>query len=322
MGESHRPDARRVVVKAHVVRLTANGAKAAALHLRYIVRDGVEKDGSKGVLYDAEGPARAEAFEQPRFHEKHQFRFIVSPEDGGELELTDYVRRLMAQVEQDLGRRIEWAAVNHHDTDHPHAHIVVRGVDRKGGELRFDRSYIANGLRWRAQELATEELGPRHEFQMRRARSQEVTQERFTSLDREIERGSKDNRVALRSLHRTAPEGQRSTLVGRLEQLELMRLAMRTSRSTWELAEGWQARLREMGSRGDILKQIHTAIRGDPSRYHIVQAGQELPKAGAEGAPVLWGRVASKGLADELKGAFYAVLETPTGTAYHVPLDG
>jgi hypothetical protein len=33
------------------------------------------------------------------------------------------------------------------------------------------------------------------------------------------------------------------------------------------------------------------------------------------------GRVASKGLSDELKGAFYAVVETPTGRAYHVALD-
>jgi type IV secretory pathway VirD2 relaxase len=42
-----------VVVKAHVVRMTASGAKAASLHLRYIERGGVDKDGSKGVLYTA-----------------------------------------------------------------------------------------------------------------------------------------------------------------------------------------------------------------------------------------------------------------------------
>src|ERR1700681_782081 len=65
------PDARRVVIKAHVARLTATGAKAASLHLRYIQRDGIEKDGSKGVLYDASGPARSRAFEQPRLGEKH-----------------------------------------------------------------------------------------------------------------------------------------------------------------------------------------------------------------------------------------------------------
>ncbi len=33
------------------------------------------------------------------------------------------------------------------------------------------------------------------------------------------------------------------------------------------------------------------------------------------------GAVASKGLSDELEGDFYAVLETPTGAEYHVPLD-
>jgi type IV secretory pathway VirD2 relaxase len=319
-SKAHRPDARRVVVKAHIVRLTAHGARAAALHLRYIERDGVEKDGSKGVLYDADGSVRREIFEEPRLGERHQFRFIVSPEDAAQLDLTGYVRRLMAQVERDLGHSVEWAAVNHYNTEQPHAHVVVRGVDRQGRELRFDRSYIANGLRWRAQEIATEELGPRHEVEIRRARTREVTRERFTSLDRELERCAKDHRVELGSLH-GADADHRSSLVGRLEQLERFGLAERVSSGAWQLVEGWQAQLRDLGSRGDILKQIHTAIRGDPSRYRIVRAGDALPTNGADTPSVLWGRVASKGLSDELKGDFSAVLETPTGAAYHVPLD-
>jgi type IV secretory pathway VirD2 relaxase len=96
-----------VVIKARVVRLTAYGAKAAALHLRYIERDGVEKDGSKGVLYGPDGAVERKTFEEPRPREKHQFRLIVSPEDAGELDLTAYVRRLMTRVEQDLGRKVE-----------------------------------------------------------------------------------------------------------------------------------------------------------------------------------------------------------------------
>src|SRR5579884_4100410 len=71
---------RRVVVKAHYVRLAHGGAQAAALHLRYIQRDGVEKDGSRGVLYDANGPARSARFDEPRADERHQFRLILSPE--------------------------------------------------------------------------------------------------------------------------------------------------------------------------------------------------------------------------------------------------
>jgi len=296
--------------------MTASGAKAAALHLRYVEREGVEKDGSKGVLYSVDGPARARHFEQPRVGEKHQFRLIVSPEDAGELDLTDYVRRLMAEMEKDLGRRLEWAAVNHFDTGHPHVHIVLRGVDRDGREVRLDRGYISNGLRWRAQELATEELGPRLERDFHRAHANEVTQSRLTSLDRELERRAKDNRVEARSRSRRIDE---STLVARLEYLRALRLAERVGPTAWTLMPGWQDELRELGSRGDIIKQIHRAVSGDPNRYRIVRPGQPLEPDTPQA--IVTGRVASKGLSDELKGAYFAVIESPTGVAYHVSLD-
>src|SRR4051812_18029577 len=49
--EPSQPRSRRVIVKARVVKMAGRSAKAAALHLAYIEREGVEKDGSKGVLY-------------------------------------------------------------------------------------------------------------------------------------------------------------------------------------------------------------------------------------------------------------------------------
>jgi len=320
-AEAHRPDARRVVVKARIVRLTARGAKAAAMHLRYIERDGVEKDGSKGVMYGPDGRVRRQTFEQPRLGEEHQFRLIVSPEDANELDLTAFVRRLMARIEQDQGRKVEWAAVNHYDTDNPHAHVVVRGIARDGDELRFERSYIGSGMRWRAQEIATEELGPRHEFEIRRARAREITQDRFTSLDRELERLAKDGRLELRSPKRPTRVDP-SILLSRLEHLEAMDLAERLSPNAWSLSKDWQKRLRDLGARGDIIKQIHDAVRGDSSRYRIVRAGEPILTglhAREEPEPLV-GRVASKGLSDEMKGIFYAVLETPDGFAYHVPI--
>ena len=312
--------ARRVVVKAHLLRMGPTAAKAAALHVRYIERDGVERDGSKGVLYDAQGTVRARVFEQPRPGEKHQFRFIVSPEDGSELDLTAYVRRLMATLERDSGRKVEWAAVNHFDTSHPHVHIVVRGIDRDGRELRIDRGYISAGMRWRAQELATEELGPRPERDVRRSQEREVTQQRFTTLDRELERRGPDHFVEVRTRARSGRIDE-SLLIARLEHLEGLRLAERVSRTSWRLVEGWQKRLRDHGSRGDILQQIHAAVRGDPSRYDAVRPGEALPPEPGVAAAVVTGRVAGKGLSDELKGTFYAVVETPAGRAYHVPLD-
>jgi type IV secretory pathway VirD2 relaxase len=310
------------MVKTHVVRMTAYGAEAASRHLRYIEREGVEADGSRGQMYGAHGPVQREEVEQRRANERHQFRIIISPDDGQELELTEYVRQLMARVERDAGRKLEWVAVNHYNTGHPHAHVVVRGVDRDGQQVRFDRAYISNGMRWRAEGLATELLGPRPEFEIRRARAREVAQERFTSLDRELERRARDGRV-----HVDRASGQdwsdEATLVARLERLEQMQLAVRCSTVEWQLAAHWKDTLRALGMRGDILKQMHAVLTGDPDRWHAVGVGEQLPDGygGVQEKPLV-GRVAAKGLADELKGTFYVVLETPTGPAYHVPVGG
>jgi type IV secretory pathway VirD2 relaxase len=277
-GFGPRPNARRVVVKAHLQKLGSRGAQAAARHLRYIERDGVEKDGSPGVLYGPEGPVSREVFEQPRLGERHQFRFIVSPEDARDLDLTDYVRELMVRVERDLGRSIEWAAVNHHDTEHPHAHVIVRGVCREGRQLRMDRAYIARGLRWSAQELATERLGPRLGTEIRRTHEREVAQHRFTSLDRELEERATERRVdaGLFTGRRHGPEP--ALLVRRLEQLENLGVAEKVGASAWVLAEDWQSRLRELGERGDILKQVHRALCADDAgRFHVVARGLGLP---------------------------------------------
>ncbi len=152
-------------------------------------------------------------------------------------------------------------------------------------------------------------------------RAKEVSQERFTSLDREIERlANADGRLKLQSPRRPG-SADRSTLVARLEHLEAMGLAQRPSRSEWVLAAGWPSELRELGKRGDILKQIHDAVHGDTSRYRIVGRGQPLPQREERGDRMLVGRVAAKGLSDEVKGGLYAVLETPSGEAFHVALD-
>ncbi len=201
-----RRDSRRVLVKAHFVRMTAQGGGAQAAHLRYIQRDGIDAEASPSVLYGPEGPVLPETAHEVRPGERRQFRIIVSPEDSRDLDLTDFVQRLMAQAGRDLGRDLEWVAINHYNTQQPHTHVVVRGIDRQGWEVRFEPAYISNGLRWRAQEIATKELGPRPEFELRRALEREVSQERFTSLDRDLERRADDHRLELRrpSSHRAS----------------------------------------------------------------------------------------------------------------------
>ena len=177
---------RRCLVKAHYVPMNGGGRDAARLHLDYLERDGVERDGSPGVLYGADDTFDRDGFGEELPGERRQFRFIVSPEDAGELDLHAFARELMARMSEDLGQPLLWAAVNHHNTEHPHVHIVVRGVDAAGKDVRVPRVYISRDMRWRAQEIATRELGLRSEHDIARQRSAEVTQERVTSLDRRL----------------------------------------------------------------------------------------------------------------------------------------
>ena len=146
---------RRVIIKSRIVRLAGKGmprgTNAAKAHLRYIQRDGVTRDGAPGQLYNAlDGEVDGKAFLDRTDGDRHQFRFIVAPEDGIDYEdLKPLTRRLMTQMEEDLGTKLDWVAVDHFNTGHPHTHIMLRGRDDKGKDLIIARDYITTGMRER-----------------------------------------------------------------------------------------------------------------------------------------------------------------------------
>lgn len=309
-----RVGSRRCIVKARIVPMTAHGLKAARLHLAYIERDGVERDGSEGRLYGpGEVVERAELVDAIP-GERHQFRFIVSPED--DVDLTTFTRDLMRNVERDVGLRLRWGAVNHYNTDNPHAHVVVRGVDRDGREVWIDRAYISERMRWRAQHILTDELGPRPQHEIDRQLDREVGQERLTSLDRKLATAmAPDQTTDLGRLGRTADDRERRRLVGRLQTLETLKLAERTSPAAWRLDANWQNVLRELGERDDIMKRLRRAVgdQGNSELFEIIDAHAD--RAPSEGV------LRRKGLHDELRGDAYAVIETPRGHVAYVRLD-
>ena len=140
-------------------------SKAVDAHLRYLERDGVNRDGQRGKAYSAvEDEADGKAFVERGREDRHQFRFIVAPEDSNEMaDLRSFTRDLMRQVEKDLETRLDWIAIDHYNTGHPHTHIIVRGVLEEGGILNIAGDYIAHGIRHRASELVTLELGHQSE---------------------------------------------------------------------------------------------------------------------------------------------------------------
>ena len=206
---------RRVVIKSRIVKLRGQGQKAARLHLRYIQRDGVTRDGEPGELYDKERDRTdGKTFLERGEGDRHQFRFIVSAEDAVEYdELRGFVRRLMSRMEEDLGTGLDWVAVDHYNTGHPHTHVVLRGKDDRGGDLIIARDYMAHGMRERAAEMVSFDLGPRSDLEIENRLRSEVEQERFTSLDRYLLRERNADGVVRRRRAEIA-SGRRSALAG------------------------------------------------------------------------------------------------------------
>lgn len=316
---------RRVLVKmVPVTRFSRSGRPRAPLsaHIAYLKREGVTRDGSPARMFDATSDgADDRAFTDRCKDDRHHFRIIVSPEDAADLgDLRDYTRDLVRQMEADLGTRLDWVAVDHWNTDNPHVHLLVRGVDVQGADLVINRDYISHNLRSRAQDLAYAELGPKPEHEIQRVLDREVTAERWTRLDAEISRSVDElGIVDLRPDHPGPNDPRvRRLMIGRLQHLETMGLAAKAEPGQWVMAEDAQAKLRELGTRGDIIRTIGQALkdRGQDrplDSYAIVNAPPEKP---------IVGRLIDKGLHDELHGAAYAVIDGTDGRTHHVRLPG
>lgn len=313
-GASLAPNARRVTIKARLVNLSKAGPRSTDAHLRYIEREGVDRQGGPGHAY---GPttdaADTTAFEERGREDRHQFRFIVSPEDAEQLDdLRTYTRHLMARMAADLGTRLDWVAVDHWNTDNPHTHVVLRGKDDTGKDLIISRDYIAEGMRHRAAELATEWLGPRTELEIQRTMQREVDQERWTALDRTLQREAVDGLVRPETLAEPRLQRQRQMLIGRLQRLQRMGLAIEQQPGTWAIHAEAESTLRAMGERGDIIRTMQRAMSGRQRDLAVFQPGED-------GRAVV-GRVVGKGLADELYDKGYLVIDGIDGKAHYVAL--
>jgi type IV secretory pathway VirD2 relaxase len=311
---------RRVVVKARIVRLKI-GSRAALTHLSYLRRDGTTRDGGRGQLY---GPDRdrvdGRALVERSQGDRHQFRFIVAPEDGNRLsDLRGFTRDVMRQMEEDLGTRLDWVAVDHFNTGHPHSHVAIRGRDELDKDLIIAQDYITDGVRLRAQERVTLELGLETDLELRTKLHSEITNERLTRIDRammsEADQGFLDLRPETGQLR---ADFDRTLRIGRLQVLERLGLASQIEPGVWRLSGQLEPTLRELGERSDIIKAINRSLaaRGEArGSENILLHGEAIS------APVT-GRVIGKQLTDELGDRVGLIIDGIDGRVHHVTLAG
>jgi type IV secretory pathway VirD2 relaxase len=305
---------RQVIVKARVVR--HGGRASLAAHLNYLQRDGVTRDGERGVLFGAEADGLdRNAFAARCEDDRHHFRFIVSPEDADQMrDLKGFTRELMMRTEADLGTRLDWRAVEHWNTDNPHVHIIVRGVGEDGLNLVISRDYIREGMRAQARKIVTQELGLRSDLDIRRSLDRQIEAERWTEIDRDLSRTmQRDGLIDTAPEAGVRPDGDHALRIGRLRKLERLGLASEIAPGQWTLAGGAQAALRELGERDDIIKRMHKAMtdRG-------IDRGAASYVLDADPAQPVIGRLVDRGLHDELTGGAYAIVDGVDGRTHHI----
>ena len=225
------------------------------------------------------------------------FKIIISPEFGDRIDLEAHAKQLMARIERDVRTELEWVAVTHHNTDHPHVHVALRGVDKQGKPIHLPREYVKSGIRSRAEDLVTKELGHRTEHDAIEAQRREVDQLRFTSLDRTIQRQN-PNRADFFTVgfdpagtrERNLLAMQEQHLAARLSKLESMGLAENLGGCDWRVRGDFGAVLRMMQRTNDRQRVLasHGALLSDERLPLEVTSFRELNRV--EGRVVAHGQ--------------------------------
>lgn len=317
-GVQREPHAftQRSVVKVSYARNVRSASWAA--HGRYLAREGAQREDAKGLGFDSTRDdinlsqllAGWQKAGDPRL-----FRIIVSPENGAVMDLKEHARELVAQMERDLGTRLEWAAIDHHDTDNPHVHILIRGITEAGNALSIDRNYIKSGIRDRSQEIASRKLGLRVERDILESRAQAITRDQFTEIDRALlGRADARNIVTFndgRQRNDAARERQAQN-VARLGFLESMGLARRLDKLSWQISPDLEQVLRQHQLSIDIIKTRARHLDQINDRQAPVHVTELKPDEQVRG------RVIGTGLENETTDQRYLMIEGNDGKLHYI----
>jgi type IV secretory pathway VirD2 relaxase len=207
---------------------------------------------------DISGEAHNWALARDRLH----WRITLSPEDWERLNIREHTREVMAHMEKDLGTKLRWVAIEHTNTDHHHLHILLRGtrdtVDRNGKAvtLMIPQEYITRGVRAVSERLIEQQLGPRTEREYLQGRANGIEAERWTDIDRAIERkledGVADYAFARHLSERSRPRVQQE--MERLAYLEGRGFARSVGPNAWEVDGDLKQRLKELQVENDLVR--------------------------------------------------------------------
>ncbi len=274
----------RVVVKAFVARhkgprAVTNPGKAIVQHVKYLAREGVGFDGSEAHFYGPSGELAPEAAKEATRawgDDRHHFRLIISPEQADKMEdLQGYIRDVMGDVSRDLKEpALTWVAVNHHDTDQPHAHVLIRGIRANGSTLVIPREMISQGIRQRAESHAQRLLGDKTRTEAEQQLFGRTRANYWTDIDHKLTKLAEANGGPLAPDELTRTDTFGAVARGRVNHLERMGLVTRSKAGVAFAAD--------MKQRLDTLQRSKDEIRSYWDRERSAAFGQHQTKAQPE----------------------------------------
>jgi len=262
------PSHQRCAIRVTYARNVVKGHWRA--HGRYITRESAAAGSPAATGFDQKQhgidvPSTLERWQAAK--DTRLWKIIVSPEFGERLDLTRLTRDLVGRMEKDLHTQLEWVAVVHFNTEHPHVHVALRGVGRNGEEIHLARDYVKAGMRCIAEDLCTRQLGHRTEMDAIEAERREIREKRFTSLDRMILRKATPgidepySTIILQATDRRAGRGgsswmRQQHIISRLVVPEEMGLARSSEAGAWSLHPNLEVVLRAMQRTADRQKTL------------------------------------------------------------------
>lgn len=278
----------KVSFRKHGFRGGAGGGGNLMAHAAYLQRDGAEREGEKGRFYDGREDEVLDAQDRLQDwaqNDSRHFRITLAPESGSRLvaedgHLKDFTRETMARMERDLGVQLDWMGIDHHNTDNPHTHLIVRGVRRDGVELIIPRQYVSHGLREAARDVATERIGERGRDDERLRLDREAHARGHTRLDRAIEQElGKSSEILLQRLGKGRDPALADAMKARARELTRIGLAQESRRNVIGFERDWSERLKAMRSI-DVRRELARARLYEKNMGRVAGEVRELGPRG------------------------------------------
>lgn len=308
---------RKIVVKACYVKNNKTGfAEKIKAYFDYISRDHAGKDAHKPELFSKESVQEISKDMIADFTKsEHNFRFIISPEDGDKLELKEFTRNLIKAIEKDLGTQLSWVASCHYDTNEPHVHLVVDGKNDIGKKLLMTRDYISRGIRNRASEIINNKLGLQSDDEITKRLEISAVRSNKSELDVVIKNNIKDDCINLKSLDNKDSEIIRPQILERrLNYLASKGLAFNQGEQSWRIKENYLDDLRALGRTSSIIERLSRKLAVNKDRCELISAASLAEKSPS-------GQVVGRGFVNEIDEGQYVIVKTEQGKHLYVELE-